>query len=149
MSKTEDEKTKVIRAVVEAVTEKYGGGVKLEGAFYNLAEGLELPEKGEEIMAKILGRTVVEWWKAEKEEKEKEEESKKSEEKGRKQEKELLDVEVPEDVKAVTDMFLAILKQVDEKVPNIAAKDKIIVTSVIFKEIMETKRAKIKRMSGE
>lgn len=141
-----DEKTKKIQAVVEAVTEKYGGGVKLEGTFYNLAEGLDLPEKGEEIVATILGKTIIDWERVKEDEMEKSEQGTGPEgEKGL----ELPDIEVPGSVRAVADTFLAVLKHIDERVPNMSTKDKIIVASVIFKEIMETKRAKIRRKGEE
>ena len=35
--------------------------MKLLGVFYNLSEGLELPEKGSEIVARIQGKTIVAW----------------------------------------------------------------------------------------
>ncbi len=170
--KNGDEK-KTIQAVVEAVTEKYGGGVKLDGVFYNLAGGLELPEKGGEIVAVIQGKNVVKWWevvgegegegdkdgegRGEGERRgERKRKVEREQEHGGEQEEpgaqgqartfELADdikIKVPENVRAAADTFLAILKYLDEMAPSMWSKDKIIVASVIFKEIMETKRAKL------
>lgn len=138
-----DEK-KTIQAVVEATTQKYGGGVKLDGVFYNLAEGLELPEKGDEIVAIIQGRNIIKWWKVEEEvEQDGGEEHEGPDKQGVKTFGLSDDIKIPENVKTITDTFLAILKYLDERAQNMWSKDKIIVASVVFKEIMETRRAKL------
>ena len=140
------EKVTTVHGVVEAVTERYGGGVRLAGMdfFYNLAKGVELPEKGIEIVAQVRGRTLLSWKRVVGDSGEEGcevadvQEDERDESKGVKLPD---DIKVSENVRAVTDTFLAILKYLDERVPDMDTRDRLIVASVIFKEIMETKRS--------
>ncbi len=121
---------RVVRGVVEATTEKYGGGIKIDGTFYDIAEGVELPEKGIEIVAQVKGKKVISWKRVD-------------------DKSELDDSEIPRNVKAASDLFLAILKYLEYKAPDISTRDRMVIASIIFKEIMETKRVLLMQKSVE
>jgi len=130
----------VVEGVVEATTKKYGGGVKIGGKFYDISEGVELPEKGAEIVAEVEGKNIVSW--KEKKPKQKHEEQK-PEQRGR--EKKIQTLPVPKHIKEATDTFLTILEYLEEKMPDGDRRDRMIIASVVYKEVMEDRRKKANR----
>ena len=113
----------VVEGVVEATTEKYGGGVKIGGKFYDLSEGVKLPEKGAEIVAEIEGKNIVSWKEKKKEDRERKPQT-----------------QIPQHIKEATDTFLMILKYLEKEMPDEDKKDRMIIASVVYKEVMEDRR---------
>lgn len=57
----EDGKGRVVRGVVTATTDKYGGGVKIDGKWYDNKSGQPLPEKDAEITAIVIEDEIIHW----------------------------------------------------------------------------------------
>jgi len=126
----------VVVGAVEATTQKYGGGVKINGVFYDLEQGIELPEKGRKIEAVVKGRKIIRWKYID--EVDTEDSRKIDDSEGSLRFGEI--PKLPRYVQTAADIFLGILKYVDGKIEGMSTKDKVVVASVIFKEVMEFKR---------
>jgi len=135
------EGVQILKGVVEATTQKFGGGVKIDGTFYDLAEGLEFPEKGQEIVVKLHGKKIVAW-KALKALDEPDEAG--GEAGGRSPHSQIArdGIQVPEEVMRAAELFAASIKAVEDTMPGLDRRDTVIVASVIFKELMENGRAR-------
>jgi len=139
-----EDEVAIVEGIVEATTTKHGGGIKVNGKWYNLKDE-KTPKKGEYVMLKVSGKNIREWRAIKIPEPESiQDAGTECVANGTGIEKRLTlpgDLEVPVEVKGSVDLFLAIMKYLKERVSGIDNKNLIIISSVMYKELMESKRA--------